>query len=659
MDDDTSIIYWQDQKKRDKAQAIFDTVRRIEREQAIDVSDRIAFAQLYLGRNVQGFLPGEYIPEIDVNEVDSEVADGVIQRRIARMNATKSCVDGAVAKIMLQQVVPRFATEEGDITLAERGRLAEQYIKAILRAEDAYRSQRRQCKGAAVFGLAWLKTYPTLRGKLTQIVVEFCRPGRVVFDNQSALDLPYPLQIYDVCCYSRRYLRALYPERKLQKIIDEANVVTPAGGYGGRDMVFCIEAYDMTVGDRVGQRVVALESGILHEEPWKYDRGPFTPMRWQEDLVGHNGLSGVGDVEGLQEQLDSSSRFLKGNSVHLSNPFMYTQRGSHLRKADVEVNTPFRHIEGDGPPPEVITPPIAHPQHFQWQADNWEKIFHVFGLSEMHATGEKPVGLRSGKALATWSEIGSGRFADVGRQKEHVVVDLAWQIVRCARELEAAGYDHGVSVERPGGHRRLRWSEVSLADDQFYLGVYPASGLPDLPAGRAEFAEQRMQSGLLDREEARSMAAWPDLSKADSLALAGRNALQWTFERMLASGEYIHPSRFLDIGMMGPGGQFAPGLGHKLATQYYCRGMVDGLPPDRLQLLERWMDEAQELAQRAHEIAQAQLPKPPIDPNLPAGPEAAMQLAQAQQMAGGAPPMPGGAPPMPQMPGGMPPGMEG
>ena len=342
-------------------------------------------------------------------------------------------------------------------------------------------------------------------------------------------------------------------------------------------------------------------------------------------------------------------RMIKRNKNQYGDPFIYNDRSNHLLRAEYDSNHPFRVLEGDGAtPPQIIAAPFVAHQMVDWAQIVRQSGYETTGVNPMAATGEKPAGLRSGKALLTYYDIGAERLGSVSKNYQQLIVDESWQIIRVLSEL---GGSAKTRVLRPNKRHFyvIKWKEVALDEDQFAVSVRPGSSLPHEPAGREERVGLRMQEGIIDRGEARQLLGWSDLEKFDRLANAEREYLMDLFEGMLEGGEYVDPLPCLSLGGMDPQtGQVVPGLSQDLCTQYILRSRCDDVPEEQVVKLERWLKEANEIVEEQTQIAAAGMMQQQQE-QMSADPGTAQMLAQAQATM----PTPGPAGPMPpQGPGG-------
>jgi len=175
----------------------------------------------------------------------------------------------------------------------------------------------------------------------------------------------------------------------------------------------------------------------------------------------------------------------------------------------------------------------------------------------------------------------------------------------------------------------IKWRDVDLKEDMYAIDIREASALSSSPSGRRAELTEAMEGGLIDKPEARSLLAWPDLEQADRIANAPLEDLLYTMDYMLENGEYLPPSKhqWLDKGL-------------EIATSYALRAKIDDVPEEKQKLLLRWIDDAEKLREQEQKAAINQQ----------------AELKKTEQEAMGPPPEP--VPPPPMGMGGPPPGME-
>lgn len=623
---------WIKQPKNQAHEELTRVCEEIEADRQPLVDEWQRNTEMYLGRTIDGFLPGDYA---------SKIFDGADENWL-NWNAVRACVDAVKAKLTARLPVPTHTTENAPIEIREQARKLDQYTRTIINAKDAHEEGRSMVKNSAVCGTGVLYTYR----KKNDLCIESVHPERMLVDPHSPRG-PKTDEIHYREYFAENELRSLWPKAS-EGTIANAKIVTSSGGVSGppggqKAMRAVTQSIRLPRGDDKGRIVVHTSAGTLLDKEWKHKKFPYTVIRWQRDDQCWYGLSGVSDIAGCQHELNEVINTIKANLKHLGWSYLFLRKGAQLRDKDFDNNELFKIIRGLEPG-HVVHPEIASDQVFLWAEKNWDRSFEIFGLSQMTATSQKPPGLRSGTALRTFHDIETERYSEEALQLQEGYVDLDWQIRRVSRELYSGGVNNTARFRVKNSNkmwfvRSIDWKGVQLDEDQFITAVGPSSALPHSLAGRKAEAVEMMESQLIDRTEARQLIDWPDLAKADRLANAPTEDLQFTAEHMLASGEYMPPSKYqwLEKGL-------------EVMTSYIVRARIDGDDPKRVDLLKRWVTDAEALRERE---AQAAIAK---QASMQAAAAAAQKAANNPE----GPPMPEGPPPpMDAGMAGPPPGMTG
>lgn len=600
-------------------------VNEIEEDRKPLVEEWKRNTELYLGRVIDGFPPGDYAPK---------KFSGTDEKWL-KWNCVRACVDAVTAKLTAQPVVPMHTTEDAPVEVREQARKLDQYTRTIVNSEDAYQEGRCMVKNAGVCGTGVLNTYR----KKKDIAIESLHPERILVDPHSPRGTKAD-EIHYREYFSEAELKARYPKAR-PGVIENARIETSSGSPSGQKaMKVAVQTIRLPRENEKGRIVIHTDAGTLYDAVWPYERFPYTIMRWQRDDNLWYGLPGVSDIAGCQHEINEVINTIKANLKHLGWSYLFLRKGAQLRTKDFNNNKLFKIIRGLEPG-NVVNPDIASEQVFGWVEKNWDRAFEIFGLSQLTATSQKPPGLRSGAALRTYHDIETERFSEMARQRGRAYVDLDWQIRRVSRELYKDNVNYKARERAQNSNkmwfvRSIDWKSVSIEEPQFITDVAPASALSNSPAGRRAEATEMMESNLVDRTEARQIMNWPDLAKADRLANAPLEDLQFTAEHMLATGNYLPPSKY----------QWLP-KGLEVMTSYIMRARIDGDPEDRIKLLEQWITDAEALRKRETKAKIAE--------------QAAMQAAAAaaQQAANNPEGTPGPEPAPPPGAEGLPPPPEG
>jgi hypothetical protein len=244
----------------------------------------------------------------------------------------------------------------------------------------------------------------------------------------------------------------------------------------------------------------------------------------------------------------------------------------------------------------------------------YTKAYEVIGVSQLAATSAKPAGLNSGKALRIYNDIESERFMSVGMRYEAAFLDAANQFIKLAKEINESE-DEGLTVKLAGDKfmETIRWDEVDMDEDKYIMRLFPTSALSSTPAGRLQEVQELLQAGFISREDGVKLLNFPDLEGFYNMENAGLEDIERQIEMMVDKGDYETPEPYQNLE-----------LGVKKMQQAYLMYRSQGAPEDRLELLRRWMSDADALMKQAEAALQ---PPMPVMPQAPIAQPAAQPVS--------------------------------
>lgn len=575
---------WHDSDIKDpqtRAERLFATVNDIAADQSARYVDYQLFGSLYKDRTVSGFDPQTWRPRTTSD----------LLSKLLTYNVSRACTDTITNKISVHQPMAKFLTSDGDEEAQEKARKLEQFAFGVATNEKLPLKARLTLRDACIYGMGLIK------GRAVAGGVELVKvhPSRIVVDDRMCLD-GNPQSLYQREYVTRDQLKAWYPDKV--DAIDKAS-----REQGALDVIEVIEGWKLPQGKTPGRHVVAVQGEALVDEEWSDAEFPFAVIRWSHDLVGWFSTGLIEEVAGIQEEINELLQMVQRNMNTLCEPYVLKHESSNVNSDHLLVNEGGREIVwSGGVPPQVVTPPAINPQVFQQIETLYNRAFEIAGVSQLSATSRKPGGLDSGLALMTYLDVETQRFSMLARAWEEFHADVYRLIIRTGRKVKG----WAVRARSKDFIQSIAFKDIKLADDMFEIQVYPASSLPQQPAGRLERVIKMTEAGMLPPQEARQLLNFPDLDKWNRLNSAGHDLLERIFETMLKDNRYIPPLEF---------GQDLQ-LGIRLASQFWARGQIEGKDQAVLDHLERWMQEAGEL------LAPPQTPPPPAP--MPGPPPAEM-----------------------------------
>lgn len=561
----------------DAARLVLAGADTIGEEQAGLVEQWRTWTAQYHERMTTGFEPADY----------SRIDEASLLGRPVTLPVTRQIVDTIVSKLVVHSPRPRFLPCGASEGVLERARLMEKAVTAVLRSNDVWALGASAMRDAGVTGTGVL-VVDSLDGKIR---IRRMHPSRVLVDDRACLDSREPYEAYVLEWLPLREIKRRWGDADWESVQTD--------GPAELELVKVVTSW---VAD--SEYAIAAAGGVMLERgPWK-GPVPLVPIVWHEDTLGWHGTGCAEVVQGIHDEVNALTARVQDNTNILAVPFILKEKGSDVDDEHLLSNELARMIEYVGTPPQIVQPPAIAPQVLELISAYYAKAFETEGVSMLSAAARKPEGLNSGVAIRTYMDIESQRLTELQRRWENMYVRLAQQIVREAARIGSAWT---VLAATGGRAEKIKWSDAVLAEDEYVVQVWPASSLPQSPAGRLERVIEMLNSGMVDALEARTLLDWPDLEKSDMLAAAERDDLHRLFEKFLDGAEYEPPLEQQDLR-----------AGVLLARRYWLRGRLDGVPEERLLVLETWMREAADMVQAAMTPPQAPMGAFPPQAELPA-----------------------------------------
>ena len=186
----------------------------------------------------------------------------------------------------------------------------------------------------------------------------------------------------------------------------------------------------------------------------------------------------------------------------------------------------------------------------------------------------------------------------------------------------------GVITSHDNEVEEINFSDVYLEEHKFQIQPYPASLLPEEPAGQLDAIMQMGQSlPQLASRLPMALEGIPDFRRIVGSVTGPIRIAEKMVGNILDGKGYVAPipSMNLDEAL-------------RIGIEAQLDAFVDDIPESRRQLLRRWVAQVQDLKMKAQEAAMMQAAPQPGAPTQPAGPSGLQPtLAGPPQPAAGPP----------------------
>jgi hypothetical protein len=541
------------------------------------------------------------------------------------LNVVRSCVDSFTAKLTNERPMVACATFKGDWDMQQRAEMLQSFIAGTFNApgpqgHNVYSTSRLAALDMGVFGTGTVKIYSDDRGGAEHLCIDRIKPWHSFVDAEEASD-------GDASCrYERRWIDRLkamaeYPEAAeriatVKRSEEDEEEREPDNLY--TDTVCLTEGFHLPscAGAGDGRHTIICGDVIVFDEAWDKPYFPYVDLVRQRPQSGIWGTGLADELEGIQWEINFLLNVIR-RAMRMSGSLRWMiENGSNVNTQYISdiIGSMIRY---SGTPPEPITPPAVAQEVYQHLDRLYQRAYEITGISQLSSMGVKPAGADSGKSLQVLLDTESERFSVAFNEYHNFYLRMARQVITLAREVGER--NKAFAVKALGKGKMLdvvKWADVHLDEDKYELEMQEANAFSRTPSARLQQVIDLTNSGTLDPKTGRRMmgSLSPDIEEENSYEYASYNLTMSMIDSILKDGEkgFQPPEPFLDL---------ADAV--KRFTAAYCKARMSKVPEDRLELLRRWIQMAQDMSQ----------PPPPQQP--PQGPPPAN--------GNGAPPMSGAA----------------
>lgn len=532
-------------------------------------------------------------------------------------NVVASVVDTMVATLSATPIKTTVLASGADYgRTRKRSKIAEKFCNGVkynnrfqLRAPEALLS-------ACVADLGCVKVFED-DDNPGNIKIENVFVPELIIDQLDGLH-KQPRQIMQRKLVAREVLLEMYEDiPDLEEKLNQQKI--PGGGstqVSLADKVEVLEAWHLKSGPDAddGLHVVACDGAVLFQEPWTAQHFPFAFLRPNLTMFGFWGVGIASDLVGVQYEINALS-LAKQKALYLGSNFMVmVPTGSKLNKNHL-LNGMGLILEYSGEKPDWFTPSPVSPQIdseiqglIAWAYQRW-------GVSQLTAQSLKPEGLDSGQAIRTYANIQSMRHSTLGKAYQQFHLDVDELILLTARQIDEKRKEEHKKAKEDGKEHKHEKLQVRVPDakrvevidwadadpgDGFVVKLYATNLFSDTPSDKLAEVSDLAQKGVIDNDTLLSILDFPDLEVFNKIRNAPRDNIFRQIDDILLDGKYRSPEPFQNLQ-----------LGLQLFQSALLAAEDDGVDDEKLEMLQRWMGEAN---------AMLNPPPPPAPPMPPPGP---------------------------------------
>jgi len=537
------------------------------------------------------------------------------------VNVVAEVVDAWVATVVRARPRPVEVSINGDYTQREKAKDRTRFHDGVAYQTRLRRHMRKLGLDWAVVGAGALKGYHE-HGQLRHWAV----PIEEIWVDEMDAEDGEPSCIYHRHYVDRHALRELYPSS--EQAIWDASVGTKTGerwfGYNTKsDQVLVTEGWHLKSGPSAGdgRHVIAVDTGMLLDEKWLWDRFPFAFLK-NDPMLGFWPRSLADRLVGAQAAINSVLEQILANARQYGVLPVLVPRGSRISPSSFNDSLEVTLIEYTGDRPSQFSAMVVPPELFRLVEMFRQGAYQAAGLPETMAGGAVQPGLESLPAIRAASDVKLARHALDGEVFEEFRLDIADLDLHVARDLAKSGKVETIFVGRRYGReeaKRIAYWEPEEGEE-YALRCYPSSQLSEHLSARIQQVAELEASGAIGPEEKLDLLDVPDTQGATDSRTAGLRRIEQQIDMILSDSTYTPPQPYLPLQ-----------LALVRANAAYNLAQADDVEESKLSMLRKWIDKVQQLMSEA-------APPPPPPPAPMPGPEMAGPMPGAEMPpAGGMP----------------------
>lgn len=520
---------WWKCDEKEMAHAIQSTVKFIQRHQSSRFEQLTVSTRLYGNSTAYNLLGTAFTRASSVNS-------NPMSQRLC-FNLIASVVDTLTSKMAKNKVIPTYITNGGIWNVQKKAKQLTKFTQGLFYQEKVHDFVINAFRDCGVWGDGFVHVFE----KDQRVAIERVLPHELVVDLVESM-CEEPRQLHRVKIVDRDIAHELFPE--LEEFID---LVEPAnyqdiGGQGtAADLITIIESWHLPSckGAQDGIKAITIGEGVL-VDPWKKDYFPFPHLRYSRKMLGYYAQGASERLQSIQGEINRSmmleqkSRWMQGSFKIL------IENGSKVvsQHMNNEVGTLIYYT---GTPPQYVTPPAIDASNQAWINDLIQKGFMQEGVSQMSAAAQTPIGVDSGKAMRTLTDIEDDRFTFISQQVEDFSLEIARQAIDVVKDIYEELGTYEVVFPTTKFMETVDWKSIDLEEDQYVLKAYPTSSLSQDVAGRLSDIQEMMQANLISPSTGKRLMDMPDIEMNEQLSNAPEDLLHKVMEEMLDTGKVIAP----------------------------------------------------------------------------------------------------------------------
>jgi hypothetical protein len=574
---DNKQYYWWKDDEKEVHQSVFSYLKYLDQDQAYRQNDNFKHMKLYGNYDLANLRSYQYQRSEPLNSIQNRVT----------MNIIQSMVDTAVSKIGKNRPKPTFLTEGGNFMQQRVAKKLSQFVEGQFQATKFYDKATVAFQDACIFGTGCLKIFKDgVNIKVERVFID-----EVIVDDRESF-YGEPRQMHQKKFIHKDVLKEMFPKDALAIDMAAHDTTTYYSSAGGQssDMILVIESWHLPSASEAkdGVHAITINNTTLFREEYNADKFPFIFFRWNTRPLGFFGQGISEQLTGLQLEINKILKTIQVSMHLISVPKIFVEASSKIVDShlDNRIGGIIKYSGQVPTPGQLGTIPTELFSHLDRL---YQRAYEIIGISQLTANAAKPAGLDSGKAIREYNDLETERFMSNAQRYERTFLDAAEHFIELAKEIDSdMDGKYSIKVKGKKFMETIKWKDVSLDKDQYIMSLFPSSALSASPAGKLQDIQELIQAGFVSREDALKLLDFPDLQGFYQFETAAGEDINMVIEKIIEHGEYTTPEPYQDLGG-----------GIKKMQQAYLLFRSENAPESRLELIRRWVEDANALMQRS------------------------------------------------------------
>ena len=600
--------WWKSERPEQVAHELCGTAAYLKTNQTYRIRQIAASIRMYAGLSVYSYA-GSNVSRMDRTRT--------LPDDKPTFNLIRACVDTLHSRLSQNEPQPKFLGENLSYTQMHNAQQLSQFTLGEFYQVKAYEKAGKMLKDGLTIGTGALKVFE----EANRVAVDRRLVSNLYVDDNDSLN-GEPQQLLELALVDReKFFYQRGRTKKEREVIERTPNSypdnSPESGKTASDQIMVVEGWRLASGPDPeaegyvpGRHTMATMEGLIDDDnEWKKNKFPFIFFNYSDPWLGFFG-QGIGTqlfgtTLSLQRILYTITRAITLVGV----PRVFIEQGSKVVKAhnnnEVGVIVTF-----SGTKPSYEVAPCNAPELYAERDKLIQYGFQETGVSSMQATSQKPEGLDSGAAIRSYDDIATDRFAAISKKYDNVFIELAYQIVDCAKDIAVREGKYQTVYPNKDGTKEIDLPAMKFLKDPFVIKCFSESSLPKTPAGRIATATEWLQGGAINIKEWRRLTRVPqDLEQNERLDCASENRVFQILNKIVEKGDYTEPDVFMDLGNA-----------IDLTVKYYNLYMSAKLEEPKAEMLRTFFKQCQALLQAGQPPPMA-APTPQTNPQpLPTSP---------------------------------------